>query len=92
MFKYVQVNKSKFLVPLLTVFLSFYLIGGCGGGDGNNIGNGGNGPGPGIQTRVVTGNVDTAALLVTAVARDGSIHEVDTHPVTGEFMMELPIE
>jgi len=91
MFKYVQVNKSKFLVPLLTVFLSFYLIGGCGGGDGNNIGNGANGPG-GIQTRVVTGNVDTAALLVTAVARDGSIHEVDTHPVTGEFMMELPIE
>ncbi|MEX0999974.1 MAG: hypothetical protein WD000_08470 [Thermodesulfobacteriota bacterium] len=58
MFKYIQVNKSKFFVPLLTVFLSFYLISGCGGGDGNNIGDGDNGPGPGIQTRVVTGTVN----------------------------------
>lgn len=29
---------------------------------------------------------------VTAVARDGSIHEVDTDAGTGEFMMELPAE
>jgi hypothetical protein len=99
MFKYVQINKSKFFVPLLTVFLSFYLISGCGGGggdNGDNIGNGGNGPGPGTQTRVVTGNVDPTneaeTFLVTAVARDGSIHEVDTQPLTGEFMMELPEE
>ena len=99
MFKYIQVNKSKFFVSLITVFLSFYLISGCGGGGGNNgdnIGNGGNGPGPGTQTRVVTGNVDPTneaeTFLVTAVARDGSFHEVDTQPVTGEFMMELPEE
>ena len=92
MFKYVQIHKSKFFVLLLTVFLSFYLVGGCGGGDGHNIGNGGPGPGPGMRTRVVTGNVNTATALVTAVARDGSINEVDTHPETGEFMMELPVE
>jgi len=131
MSKYLVVNKSKFFVTLLTVFLSFYLIGGCGGGNGNNMGNGtgdvGNGPGPGTQTRVVTGIVNTAAaknispnmhkakvaasyiidfiapsgalavgeagtFLVTAAARDGSMHEVDTHPVTGEFMMELPVD
>lgn len=127
MFKYLQLNKSKFLVPLLTVFLSFYLISGCGGGDGDNMGDGDDGPGPGIQTRVVTGTVNTGTaknispntykaklfassildailpssalavgeagtFIVTAVDRDGSVHEVDTHPVTGEFMMELPVE
>jgi hypothetical protein len=31
-------------------------------------------------------------FTVTAVARDGSVHEIDTDAVTGEFMMELPVE
>lgn len=31
-------------------------------------------------------------FIVTAVARDGSVHEVDTDPMSGEFMLDLPIE
>ena len=127
MLKYIQINKSKFFIPLLTVFLSFYLIGGCGGGDGNNIGDGDSGPGPGTQTRVVTGTVNTGTaksispniykaklfasyifdsitpsgalatgqagtFIVRVVSRDGSVHEVDTHPVSGDFTLDLPIE
>ena len=127
MFKDPEVKESKFFVPLIIVFLSFYLISGCGGGNGTGDG----GDNPGVRTRVVTGAVSagtannisptihkeklfstyifrslftsiatTSALAagqagtftVTAVARDGSVHEIDTDSMTGEFMMELPVE
>ncbi len=128
MFKNLEVMKSKSFsfVPLIIVFLSFYLIGGCGG---NDVGDGGDNPG--VRTRVVTGAVSTGTVknisptihkdklfatfmsnplfksiaptsalaagqagtfIVTAIARDGSVHESNTDSATGEFMMELPVE
>jgi len=41
-------------------------------------------------TALAAGMAGTFA--VTAVARDGSVHEIDTDAATGEFMMELPVE
>lgn len=101
MFKNINVKKAKQYLLLSTVIFGISLITGCGGGGGDD-GNGSENP-----TRVVTGAVSEGAALnlasearlgpagtftVTAVKRDGSIHETDTDPVTREFELELPVE
>lgn len=101
MTKDLEVRKIQYAFTVMVIFLSFYLISGCSGG--NDTGDGGDGSGN--RTRIVRGRispsiasentfatVEEETFTVRAVARDGSFHDVDTHPATGDFEMDLPVE